>query len=468
MSTFWYGQGLDLADLGIRCDGSHAHLPWGRTKEPGTHFATADERNYPDLLCRRIAKRVAKMVGADPAPKGGACVDKEHNHMQPRKGLNELVPEFKEIVAVKGCSQVEMERITAWSKGRCGMIWKRMALTKGHKLLDSVKDGVSGLTTVSIGVPWEPLEFVRQAEGLMHPFDRPVIVPPAVAEAIWRCAVLGPTRLCREREETTRYYKDLSAKLEPDEKWLHSLMNKELEAVVTNKKIGLFKAMLADIGYDDPGVADLLKYGVRIVGLLKRIGIWRPDPTKAPRVSLGALNAGARDAQKSAMAGTDSWTAEDQELWDKTVLEAESDCLHGPLTVEEIEKAMGPYWIPARRFGIMQNDKLRPVDDFSEFDTNAAFGSEEKIDMKNLDQVVAYARAWADAVGSDRELMIRDTSGKVWRGRLHDEWSLEEWTKLVGRVADLKNAYKQLPRNPVDRALSIIAVRRPTGGVALF
>ena len=94
LSTFWYGQGLDLADMGVKCDGSHAHLPWGRTKEPGTHFATADERNYPDLLCRRIAKRVAKMVGADPPPKGGACLDKEHNHMQPRKGMNELVPEF--------------------------------------------------------------------------------------------------------------------------------------------------------------------------------------------------------------------------------------------------------------------------------------------------------------------------------------------------------------------------------------
>ncbi len=56
---------------------------------------------------------------------------------------------------------------------------------------------------------------------------------------------------------------------------------------------------------------------------------------------------------------------------------------------------------------------------------------------------------------------MKDTAGKVYREVLHPGWSIESWKKLMGRVTDLKSAYKQLARFPGHRSLSVIAVNNP-------
>ena len=125
--------------------------------------------------------------------------------------------------------------------------------------------------------------------------------------------------------------------------------------------------MLASIGYDDMGVVDLLTQGVKITGELLRTGIWKPDPTKAPKMSQRSLWAGARAAQQKSCSkdSAASWTKDDQELWEHTKEEATSGFLRGPLSKEDLEAEVGSLWVPARRFAIRQADKLRPIDDFS-------------------------------------------------------------------------------------------------------
>ena len=45
----------------------------------------------------------------------------------------------------------------------------------------------------------------------------------------------------------------------------------------------------------------------------------------------------------------------------------------GPLTPEQPENEVGKLWIAARRFAVRQGEKLRPIDDFSEFGTKLGF-----------------------------------------------------------------------------------------------
>ena len=52
--------------------------------------------------------------------------------------------------------------------------------------------------------------------------------------------------------------------------------------------------------------------------------------------------------------------------------------------------------------------------------------------------------------------------------QIHSGWTWQEWSRLEGRVADLKSAYKQVAVNPRDRSLSVIAVQSPQGEVKLF
>ena len=118
---------------------------------------------------------------------------------------------------------------------------------------------------------------------------------------------------------------------------------------------------------------------------------------------------------------------------------------------------MGRHWLPARRFPVVQA-KVRPVDDFSQFGVNSAFGASEKVTMLGLDHIVGWSRAWASSVDESRSFQVYDTAGSAWKSVLHPGWADGQWTDLVGRVADLKSAYKQLPRHVAHSAISVIAV----------
>ena len=88
--------------------------------------------------------------------------------------------------------------------------------------------------------------------------------------------------------------------------------------------------------------------------------------------------------------------------------------------------------------------------------------------MKNLDSVVAFARDWLEAVSDARIVYMEDDAGGVWYGSLHAEWKVQEWRDLLGKVADLKSAYKQMPSSPRSASVSVIAVRLAKDNDAYF
>jgi hypothetical protein len=91
------------------------------------------------------------------------------------------------------------------------------------------------------------------------------------------------------------------------------------------------------------------------------------------------------------------------------------------------------------------------------------------VDLLSIDNVVSWARARLEAVDTNRRVYVEDSGGTAWQGWLHEDWTLDEWRDLKGRVADLENAYKQLAVNPAHAPLSVIAAQDPTDGkVKLF
>ena len=81
--------------------------------------------------------------------------------------------------------------------------------------------------------------------------------------------------------------------------YLRGRANAEVAGVVREKQVLLFKEMLQEIGNDDLDVVNLLVTGVKIVGDLPRVGIWKPRPNPAS-VSLPALLSNAQSAQATA------------------------------------------------------------------------------------------------------------------------------------------------------------------------
>ena len=144
-----------------------------------------------------------------------------------------------------------------------------------------------------------------------------------------------------------------------------------------------------------------------------------------------------------------------------TLDEVEEGLMAGPFSREEIEEQVGDQWIAARRFGLKQENKIRPIDNFAEYMVNDAFGSKEKVELLSVDHVVAWGRAWLGAISEDGTFLVKDNQGATWYCKAHTDWTREEWRKLRGRITDLANAYKQVPASPKDKALGIIAVQDP-------
>ena len=67
--------------------------------------------------------------------------------------------------------------------------------------------------------------------------------------------------------------------------------------------------------------------------------------------------------------------------------------MRGPFTKKEVDEKLGPRWTGARRFAVVQNGKVRTIDNFSKFLVNQAFGVSEKARLLGLDQIVAWTRA---------------------------------------------------------------------------
>ena len=470
-TSLLYGGDVSLDELSIMCDKSHTHKPWGYTKTPGTLWATAEERNYPRTFCKRIAKIFAKALIKPKKARlhSEIATDRAEEQVragkQPRRNFNDLIPEFSNVVNFKGATQKQMDDVKREDLPfplSCG----DASIPYCGKVLHSEpEDGGDGSKhRGTIGIFWTKEEFTELAKKATHPLDQPAKVPKRIARVIYDWARLGPERIKEQRKSTLKYYQDRAKALEEEEKKLKSQLNPEVREVIYDKKILLFKEMLQDIGYDDPTVVRLLTLGVRVVGLCDNTGIWENSEEKLPKTTARHLWASAPEAQRDVQEVRRSEDELSKEIWKMTMGpegEVAEGLLKGPLTEDELVSQVGKRWVPARRFGLQQGEKIRPVDDFSQYGINRAFGSQQKVAILGIDHVVAWSRALIQSE-KERWVSIADSQGAAWETWLHPSWSSTQWRDLKGRVADLKNAYKQVAVAPEHKAFNVIAIYDPT------
>lgn len=88
--------------LACECDGAHEHLPW--TIEPqgrGLRFATADEAQYPTLLCTRMAQRLVQSAteqGLQLVPQPTTAQQTRHSLGNLTIKSKPLIPEFEQFL----------------------------------------------------------------------------------------------------------------------------------------------------------------------------------------------------------------------------------------------------------------------------------------------------------------------------------------------------------------------------------
>jgi hypothetical protein len=198
-TTLAYAGKVDLSSMGLTCDGSHEHAPWGTTRDDSGTFATAEERNYPAEFCKKVAAQAAlDLKITKPKVKiarQGRDDDKgkEWAGIQPRRDKRDLVPEYKEIRTFRGATAKHISNLEKKEDHTGTETCGDLVYYNKSTLLDVESDeGVSGSWSGTLGTCWTKEEFVEQARGLIHPFDRQVRVPQRVAKVIFDAATKGP------------------------------------------------------------------------------------------------------------------------------------------------------------------------------------------------------------------------------------------------------------------------------------
>ena len=84
-------------------------------------------------------------------------------------------------------------------------------------------------------------------------------------------------------------------------------------------------------------------------------------------------------------------------VWAESLDQVKKGWLRGPFSWEQIDKKYQGTWVPSKRFGVVQGEKTRAVDDLSEFLINSTVSESEKIVLEGIDEIACIARYYGGA-----------------------------------------------------------------------
>ncbi|CAE7032271.1 NaCP60E [Symbiodinium sp. CCMP2592] len=447
-----------FSSLEARCDNSHPHKPWQpRLFGRKVKFTTSDEDEYPSVFCLRLLSALASHIQLsldNPSPQQSVPFHSKSTRvalgLQPRgASFGPLVAEFSHVLSCfcpPSRPQLVMDFLATQPKGSrivrrsilgWGDVLHSLELCEHPTFLEvpdprSVQVAANGtqVELVTIGIPCEPSEFIRRALITGHPRSFDFHLEPEIDEAIHANFVGDPGDLARARIDFVKKWSARAKELQPEEDKLHSDMPGYLAQVLHGKRLLLFKEMMQAAGCSDEHLFRDVVAGFRISGWMPATGNSGPK-VRAPRMSVDTLKLLAPGLNKTVV--TKLARRQDSELeasvWQETQKEIDLGWVWVSTEISLCSIVM--------RFGIVQNGKVRLIDDCTISCLNLTVGLCERFELHTIDKLAAILSC---------ALERSPASG------------LSGW---VGRNYDLKSAYKQYGVHPVDRALVRLAVNKP-------
>ena len=418
----------ELMELEATCDGQHAHLPWGRTEKG---YATAEETEYPFELCRRWARIIADIILQDHRPRPSVLLahpDKKARALankQTKKSLT-FMPEFHFVEAYSAKSSPNFQ---VGDKIRQEQTHEEHVLPKYSRILRITQlnktggeaeqhdsDGTQPSFQVAYGVPWSEESFIQEAIARGHPSNICGELAPLMMKAIEDNVNKSAEEIIMARASWLKKWIQRAKDLDVEEKGLHSAMPPHRRKILEGKRILLLKEIIRDMQYPDPEIADLIANGFDLIGTCGG-GNVLPQDFQPATLTAQDLELHSESSNKAIIFSTKSSGDEsvNQELWKKTQEEVEKCWLKKLHSLPQDGRRV------SRRFAVVQSDKVRPIDNYSESQVNDAATIVSKCTVDGTDciagMVATYMRKAQDAGKSPR---------------------------LLGRSFDLKSAYRQL------------------------
>ena len=442
-STTLAGNFSSLTKLSVECDRQHPHLPWGRT---AAGFATAQEVEYPLLLCKELAQVVVDALPSipttavhisNPDKKARAITFK-----QTKKSLA-FMPEFSHVDTAVFTQHPPFSTTDKLKKTILDCNNKaipsaaRILRISGPKMGGGVRARDDGYQDdayqVAFGVPWSVEEFLEEAFRRGHPASLFESISESMKEAIRTNVNMKAAAIIAYRAEWFKKWTRRAEELSGNERRLHGEMPPQRKAILRKKRILLLKEILVSEGYPDVEVADCLAEGFPLVGLAGESDALPADFQPAS-LTIGDLESTSKAGNKAIVHSTKSSGDPliDAELWCKTCEEEKKGWL------EKLESLPDDGGRVSRRFAVVQGGKVRPIDNYSESQVNDAATITNKCTVDGVDTIAAMCSVFME------HLKTAKTSSCV-----------------IGRSFDLKSAYRQLAVSDESLRWARVAVYNP-------
>ena len=288
-----------------------------------------------------------------------------------------------------------------------------------------------------------------------HPLDSPQLVDSNNLTAIRFIRDHNAAEVAMFRVKQLKRFANRAKELACQEAELKASLDPDVRTVLSDKRLLLFKEMADEAGVGDDSLFDELVKGFSLTGSMPQSGSF-PTKLKPAQISVQQLKESAVWSRKMIHTSCRRISSDKevaQAVYRETLQQLEDGWVKGPFTEAQLDAKYNNCWIPSKRFGVRQGQKIRAVDDFSEFLINASVSSTEKLQLFGIDEVINTARTF---LGCDH-LDICEASAWLKHGQ-YPGCHQSLWHSLKGRALDLKAAYKQLARDPKDAWASILAV----------
>lgn len=373
-----------LRPLAKRCSGKHIHAPYGTTWDGNKwQFDTSSEAEYPLLLCERISAILAKFFKLPPQPVASNRVAQIATTQRQRKASRPLISEYRCIQTIGADEEPSGEY----------KLLEQLTPTGDH---DRVRSG-NGKAGKRVGIYHNKQEFLDKAIKCKHPCNSFDAVTPATKLAVKQLFTEGFSAVAKKRINQISRLSQMKKELATEELRFKATLPKHCGDVLHNKALLLWGKLLAETGFKDKGVFDLM-CGTPLVGAHSKSEIFGEKIVLA-KTSEELLRAASvwRNPTLMARLAHDDDPEMQKILWQETMAEVEKGFISGPFeSLDQVKKELGASSVcVVRRFAILQGSgaelKPRVIDDAKESGLNSAYTCKEKLDLHDFDHISSLA-----------------------------------------------------------------------------
>ena len=480
----WYVSDALFKRLQKACDNSHEHEPWGLQKSSaGWTAAASNGAAYPQMLCNEVAAIVYDLATQQQVqdvaiPSVTKRAKTSQTVMaaagkQPRGDrFPPIISEFAFTVLFRVDDHFQMPCDRKLSQQQCSLFGipfpaKILQIKKGKTVGESKAD--SGSAEIEVGVWQTPQQYLKRSLEISHPFDDSSGVDDVTKINIFRLLTEGPEDRRRQCEVLLNYYENRAAALQSDEDVLHFQLDEDRRQIVAGKKFLVFDELCRDAGLVGEDLHLLQLQGVPLVGKDGPTALFKHEVVE-PALTTTQLMKSSRWSRKMIMK-KDSCSATDEfrnAVWQITMEEVAKGWIQGPLDEAQVAARLGPLFVASKRFGLVQSDKVRRIDNLTDSLVNSAFGSSYKLELEGVDGISVLARTFLEATDDQGVVSVTLKDGSRRVGKLHPSLTVAQARSLGGRTLDLDAAYKQVLVSKATQWCNVIAVDDPQGERRLF